>query len=54
MGSEDDFIRSWYLLWELGPDRGYHVGVNKCEKWSTVDLERLDIRIKQNYISDVF
>ena len=51
MGSEDDLIRSWDLLFQLGPDRGLHVRVDKCELWSTVDLDRLDIRIKRNYIS---
>ena len=51
MGSEDDLIRSWNLLCQLGPDRGLHVRVDKCELWSTVDLDRLDIRIKRNDIS---
>ena len=51
MGSEDDIIRSWDLLCQLGPERGLHVRVDKCELWSTVDLDRLDIRIKRNDIS---
>ena len=51
VGSEDDLIRSWDLLCQLGPDRGLHVRVDKCQLWSTVDLDRLDIRKKQNDIS---
>ena len=51
MGSEDDLIRSWDLLCQLGPDRGLHIRVDKCELWSTVDLDRLDTRIKRNDIS---
>ena len=51
MGSEDDLIRSWDLLSQLGPDRGLHIRVDKCELWSTVDLDRLDIRIKRNDFS---
>ena len=51
MGSEDDLIRPWDLLCQLGPDRGLHVRVDKCDLWSTVDLDRLDIRIKRNDIS---
>ena len=51
MGSEDDLIRSWDLLCQLGPDRGLHIRVDKCELWPTVDLHRLDIRIKRNDIS---
>ena len=50
-GSEDDLIRSWDLLCHLGPDRGLHVRVDKCELWSNVDLDRLDIRIERNDIS---
>ena len=46
VGSEDDLIRSWNLLCEPGPGRCLLVGVDKCELWSTVDLERLDIGIK--------
>ena len=49
VGSEDDLIRSWDLLCQLGPDRGLHIRVDKCELWSTVD--RLDTRIKRNDIS---
>ena len=30
--------------------RGLHVRVDKCELWSTVDLDGLDIRIKRNDI----
>ena len=51
VGSEDDLIRSWDLLCQLGPDRGLHIRVDKCELWSTVDLDRLDTRIKRNDIS---
>ena len=51
VGSEDDLIRSWDLLCQLGPDRGLHVRVDKRELWSTVDLDRLDIRIKRNNFS---
>ena len=51
VGSEDDLIRSWDLLCQLGPDRGLHLKVDKCELSSTVDLDRLDIRIKRNDIS---
>ena len=43
VGSEDDLIRSWDLLCQLAPDRGLHVSVDKCELWSTVDIDRLDI-----------
>ena len=50
VGSEDNLIRSGDLLCQLGPDRGLHVGVDKCELWSTVDLDRLDIRIKRTDI----
>ena len=51
VGSEEVLIRSWDLLCQLGPDRGLHVRVDKCEMWSTVDLDRLVIRIKRNDIS---
>ena len=51
VGSEDDLIRSWALLCQLGLDRGLHIRVDKCELWSTVDLDRLDIRIKRNDFS---
>ena len=51
VGSEDNLIRSWDLLCQLGPDRSLHVRVDKCELWSTVDLDRLDIRIKRNDVS---
>ena len=51
VGSEDDLIRSWDLLCQLAPDRGLHVRVDKCEMWSTADLDRLDITIKRNDIS---
>ena len=44
VGSENDLIRSWDILCQLGPDRGLHVRVNKSELWSPVDLDRLDIR----------
>ena len=53
VGSEVDLIRSWDLLCQLGPDRGLQVRVDKCELWSTVDLDRLDVRIKRNDISDL-
>ena len=51
VGSEDDLIRSWDLLCQLGPDRGLHIRVDKCELWSTVDLDNLIIRVKRNDIS---
>ena len=51
VGSEDDLIRSWDLLCQLGSDRGLDVSVDKCELWSTVDLDRLDIGIKRKDIS---
>ena len=51
VGSEDDLIRTWDLLCQLGHDRGLHVRVDKRELWSTVDLDRLDIRIKRKDIS---
>ena len=44
VGSEKDLIRSWDILCQLGRDRGLHVRVDKCELWSPVDLDRLDIR----------
>ena len=47
VGSEDDLIRSWDLLCQLGPDHGLHIRVDKCELWPTVDLDKLDIRIKR-------
>ena len=51
VGSKDNLIRSWDLLCQLGPDRGLHVRFNKCDMWSPIDLDRLDIRIKRNDIS---
>ena len=51
VGSEDSLIRSWGLLCQLGPDRGLHVRVDKCELWSPVDLDGLDIRLKGSDIS---
>ena len=55
VGSEtDDLVRSRNLLCEqLGPDRRLHVRVDKCELWSTVDLDRRDIRLKRKNISDL-
>ena len=47
MGSEDDLNRSWKLLSELGHDRSLHERVEKCELLSTIDLDRLDKRIKR-------
>ena len=51
LGSEDDLIRSCNLLCELGHDCGLHVRVDKCELKSTVDLYRLDKRVKPTDIS---
>ena len=51
VGLEDDLIRSWDLLCQLGLDRGLQIRVDKCELWSTVDLDKLIIRIKRNDIS---
>ena len=51
VGSNDDLIRSWNFLCELGPDPGLHVRVDKCELWSSVELDRLKIRTKLNDIS---
>ena len=48
VGSEDNVFRSWYLLCKLGSDLGLPVRVDKCEFWSTRDLERLDLRKKRN------
>ena len=44
VGSEDNLIKSWDLLCLPGLDRGLHDRVNKCELWSTVDFDGLDIR----------
>ena len=39
LGSENDLIRSWNPLSKLGPDRGLHFRVDKCELCSKVDSE---------------
>ena len=38
------------LLCNLRPDRGLHDSADKCELWSKVNLDRLDIRPEQNDI----
>ena len=43
-GSEDNLIRYWNLLCELGIDRCLNIGIINCELWSRLDLGRLDIK----------
>ena len=50
VGSEDDLISCWDLLCHIGSDRGLRLRVDRCELRSTVGLDRLNIRIKQNVI----
>ena len=50
VGSEDDLIRSWNILCELGPDSGLYLRADKCELWPAVELCRLDNRRQRNDI----